>query len=45
MPDNCGHNTINLKVEVVSLLSYRGGEAMVHQYREKTAWRIGGIKM
>lgn len=38
MPDNNGHDIRNLKVEIVSLLSYRGGKAMVYSYHEKTAY-------
>lgn len=38
MPDNNGHDIRNLNVEIVSLLSYRGGEAMVYSYHEKTAY-------
>jgi hypothetical protein len=35
------HDTSNLKVEIVSLLSHGEGEAMVHRRRRKYEWGLG----
>jgi hypothetical protein len=36
-----GHDTRNLKVEIVSLLSDREGETMVHRSCRKHEWGLG----
>ena len=41
MAEHLRHNTRNLKVEIVSLLSHGEGEAMVHTCRRKYEWGLG----
>jgi hypothetical protein len=41
MPEDFWHDTINFKVEIVSLFSHREGEAMVHTHPRKYECGMG----
>jgi hypothetical protein len=40
MSEHLGHDTRNLKVKIISLLSHREDETMVHKRRRKHEWGL-----
>jgi hypothetical protein len=41
VPEHLGHDKRNSEMEIVSLLSHREGEAIVHTRHRKYEWGLG----